>query len=123
MKSILKWQYLQIIKELILLQGHQADKACPCETGGEKCIRKHLLTIEAYAQETIPIEESEHYRKKLRLLAQEAKKNRLDEERALCAIDPSPDLIVWCRNWRKEFEGYSLVCEDLKKGSEKMPSE
>ncbi|KMQ49670.1 hypothetical protein CHISP_3420 [Chitinispirillum alkaliphilum] len=115
MKPILKWQYLQIVKELLLLQDHEADKACPCETGGEKCIRKHLLSIEAYAQETIPIEENETYRKKLYSLADEAKMHRLEEEKALCGIKNSPDLTMWCRDWRKQFEDYSLTCEDLKK--------
>jgi hypothetical protein len=42
LKPILKWQYDQIIKELLLLQDHNVDKACPCESDGERCERKHL---------------------------------------------------------------------------------
>jgi hypothetical protein len=68
MKPILKWQYDQIIKELLLLQEHQTDPTCPCETDGEMCVRKHLLTIEAYAEETIPMEDDESFRQKLEQL-------------------------------------------------------
>lgn len=112
MTPILKWQYDQIIKELLLLQEHQADKSCPCESGGEMCVRKHLMTIEAYAQETEPIETEETYRQKLKELALEAKEYREKEEEFLCKGEASPqDLTEWSRKWRKEFEAYSLACE------------
>jgi hypothetical protein len=46
--------------------------------------KKTSLTIEAYAQETIPIEENQEYKDKLEILATEAKMNREIEEKALC---------------------------------------
>ena len=114
MKPLLKWQYERIIKELLLLQDHAADTSCPCETDNERCIRKHLMTIEAYAEETVPIEEDEHYTAELTRLAEEAMAHRQQEERVLCGEGEQPDLVDWCRNWRKVFEGYSLACENLR---------
>lgn len=111
MKPILKWQYEQLIKELILLQDHQTDETCPCESDGEMCVRKHLLSIEAYAQETIPIEESPEYKELLNTLANEAKEYREQEERSLCGEDVCVELAEWTREWRKQFEAYSLACE------------
>ena len=114
MKPMLKWQYDQIIKELLLLQEHQSDPTCPCESDGEMCVRKHLFAIEAYAEETIPIEDSDAYKQKLRQLAQEAKKDREEEEASLCKhSEVHKDIIEWTRKWRKDFEGYSLACEDV----------
>ena len=118
MKPILKWQYEQIIKELILLQGHEADRTCPCHTEGEECIRKHLLAIEAYAEETIPIEDNRFYREKLSKLALESKEYRITEEKSLCGKAEAVDITEWCRTWRKEFEGYSLACENFDSESE-----
>lgn len=111
MKPILEWQYDQLLKELILLQTHQADPHCPCETAGEMCVRKHLMTIEAYAQETMAIEEETYWRNKLMELATEAKLHREEEEKALCGQGESVDVLDWSRHWRKEFEAYSLGCE------------
>lgn len=111
MKPILKWQYDQLVKELILLQEHQADPHCPCETAGEMCVRKHLLTIEAYAQETLAIEEDHEWRERLDKLALEAKTHRETEEKVLCGKGGSLDILDWSRYWRKEFETHSLGCE------------
>jgi hypothetical protein len=114
MLPILKWQYDQLVKELLLLQEHSADKSCQCETGGEMCVRKHLLTIEAYAQETLSIEDAQSWRDKLASLALEAKNYREREEKAICddsKTTPYQELLEWSRKWRKEFETYSLACE------------
>ncbi|MEN6302295.1 MAG: hypothetical protein ABFD96_06195 [Armatimonadia bacterium] len=111
MKPILEWQYDQLVKELILLQEHQADPHCPCETAGEMCVRKHLMTIEAYAEETLAIEEDKHWRDRLMQLATEAKEHRDTEEKALCGEGESVQVLDWSRYWRKEFEMYSLACE------------
>lgn len=118
MLPILKWQYEQLVKELLLLQDHCADKSCLCETGGEMCVRKHLLTIEAYAQETLSIEDDNSYREKLIMLAMEAKNYREREEKAICnqsETTPYQELLEWSRKWRKEFETYSLACENTTK--------
>ena len=108
MKPIVKWQYDQIIKDLLLLQEHQTDPTCPCSTDGEMCVRKHLLTIEGYAQETIAMEEDEMYKDKLKELALEAQTYRQQEERALLGEGEHVSLIDWSRSWRKVFEEYSL---------------
>lgn len=110
MKPIVKWQYDQIVKELLLLQEHAADKTCPCESAGEMCVHKHLMTIEAYAQETGAMETDEAYRAKLQKLATEARAHRDLEEKALCGEGDHEDLIQWARDSRKEFEAYALAC-------------
>jgi hypothetical protein len=111
MKPILKWQYDQLVKELMLLQEHQADPHCPCQSAGEMCVRKHLMTIEAYAQETLAIEEDPRWREKLDQLSIEAEAHRDREEAALCGKGKHVDILDWSRLWRKEFETYSLACE------------
>ncbi|WP_029896327.1 hypothetical protein [Desulfohalovibrio reitneri] len=111
MKPILKWQYDQLVKELLLLQEHQANPDCPCDTEGEMCVRKHLMTIEGYAEETGPMEPDGERGEKLRELAMEAREHREREERALCGQDVSEDLSGWTRGWRKEMEGFSLACD------------
>jgi len=104
-KPILKWQYEQITKELLLLQGHASDPACPCASDGEACVRKHLLTIEALAEESIGIEPSEATRDTLAQLADECKEKRAKEERKLCGHEVEwEDLAPWARAWRKKFE-------------------
>ena len=109
MKPILKWQYEQIIKELLLLQEHQSDPSCPCGSDGEMCVRKHLFAIEAYAEETISMEDNESYRQKLEKLAREAKELRVAEESSLRghSTEVPPNTLEWPRKWRKEFESYS----------------
>jgi hypothetical protein len=121
MKPILKWQRDQMAKELLLIQGHVSDPSCPCKTDGEKCLRKHLLTVEALAQETIPIEDSDARAEELGQLAVEAKQNRDEEEKNLCGQPPhfKAPLDVWARDWRKKFE--TLDCE--LKGKAKMHQE
>ena len=74
----LKYQYEQIIKHLLLLQDHAAAQACPYSPAGEMCIRKHLMTLEAYAEETIPMEDDSSFKAKLQNLDAEATNHRLD---------------------------------------------
>ncbi|GAB6059800.1 hypothetical protein [Desulfonatronum parangueonense] len=108
---ILKWQYEQLLKEMLLLQSHLTDQDCPCETESEMCVRKHLLIIEAYAQETIPLEKDEEFQTKLQQLAIEAKNKRNVEERKLRGEDQglAEEDSDWVRGWRKEFEFRSLA--------------
>ncbi len=72
---ILKWQYDQIVKELMLLQEHEFEN-CPCETSAEMCKRKHLMTIEAYTEETMAMESEIDRKDKLHGLCREAKDHR-----------------------------------------------
>ena len=99
MKPILKWQYERLIKELLLLQDHQADPSCPCETESEMCVRKHLMSIEAYAEETVSMEDNEEYRSKLEKLIQEAKELRKADEALLKGKETSfkQDILEWPR--------------------------
>lgn len=111
MKSILKWQYDHMVKELLLLQDHASDPSCPCATDGEMCVRKHLMTVEAYAEETVPMEEAQERVDLLQQLGDEAKKHRQREEDALCGEDVPADLTDWSREWRKRLEAVSLACD------------
>ena len=115
MKPILKWQYEQIIKELLLLQEHASDPSCPCETENEMCFRKHLFLIEAYAQETLTIEEDEEMNGKLERLSKEAREFRRMQEKVLRGEDVELpiDLAHWTRDWRKAFETYSLEAPEM----------
>jgi hypothetical protein len=111
MEPILKWQYDQMVKQLLLLQEHETNRDCPCNSAGEMCDRKHLMTIEAYAEETLAMDSDEGRQEMLQLLADEARERREREEKALCGEDVPEDLSEWCRHWRKELESVSLVCE------------
>lgn len=128
--SVMKYQYDQLLKHLILLQDHASARTCPYSPAGEMCIRKHLLTIEAYAQETIPMEDTETFKERLQDLEAESRSCRLTEEAAICGeeIDSTEGLEQWARRWRKEFEVHALICELRKaaeepKAAEKEPEE
>ncbi|MGQ9682036.1 MAG: hypothetical protein ACUVX9_05840 [Anaerolineae bacterium] len=114
--SVMKYQYDQINKHLLLLQDHAAARTCPYSPAGEACIRKHLLTIEAYAEETIPMEDNPAYQAKLADLENEARARRLDEEAVICGekAELASGLDHWARRWRKEFELHALSCEMAK---------
>lgn len=113
MEQILKWQYDQLIKELLLLQEHLSNASCPCETAGEHCVRKHLYAVEAYAEETIPMEKNADFKLKLEELALQAESNRQLEEHVLCGKGDAVRIVEWARQWRKRFENYSLACENI----------
>lgn len=81
---LVTWQYEQIEAECALLTGHATDPACPCESDTEHCIRKHLLTIEALAKETYPMDISDHEKQGMADLADQA------------------------RTWRKQIEQYTI---------------
>lgn len=118
--GVMKYQYDQLIKHLILLQDHAAARTCPYSPSGEMCIRKHLMTIEAYAQETVPMEDNPAYQEKLGDLEAEARNYRLDEEAVLCGEKAQflEGLGQWARKWRKEFEMHALICELRKSAKE-----
>jgi hypothetical protein len=111
--NLMKYQYDQLLKHLILLQDHAAARTCPYSRTGEACIRKHLMTIEAYAEETIPMEDDPHLRSKLEDLEDESRSRRLDQEAVLCGEKEQilEGLEHWARKWRKQFEAHALSCE------------
>jgi len=110
--TLMKYQYEQIIKQLLLLQDHAAARTCPYTPTGEMCIRKHLMAIEAYAEETMPMEEDAEYRNKLEVLEAEARNHRLEQEAVLCGEKEQAleGLEHWARKWRKEFELRAIIC-------------
>lgn len=81
---LVTWQYEQIEAECALLSGHATDPDCPCESDTENCIRKHLLTIEALAKETYPMDISDQAKQGMADLADQA------------------------RSWRKKIEQYTI---------------
>jgi len=118
--GVLKYQYDEMIKQLMLLQDHASARTCPYSQTGEMCIRKHLMTIEAYAIETLPMEPRPEYKQKLEDMEYEAKNYRMDQENVLCGVKDQflEGLGEWARKWRKEFEMHSLLCELQKSATE-----
>lgn len=117
---VIKYQYEQIIKQLLLLQDHAAARTCPYTPTGEMCVRKHLMAIEAYAEETIPMEQDPAFNKKLEDLESEARSHRLEQEAVLCgeAVQCLEGLEHWARKQRKEFEPRALACKPKKPAEE-----
>ncbi len=80
----------------------------------------HLMTIEGYAIETLPMEDDPASQKKLERLGIEALHYRLSQEKVLC--NESEQVLEgmgeWARKQRKEFELHCLTCELEKAGRE-----
>ncbi len=110
MNPVLKYQYDQIIKQLLLLQDHAAMRLCPYSPKGEFCIWKHLLALEAYADETEPMEDDKARKENLETLESEARGFRAEEEALMNGRpgEPSHPLEDWARHWRKSLESVSL---------------
>jgi hypothetical protein len=110
MNAILKYQYDQIIKQLLLLQDHSAMRFCPYSPKGDFCIWKHLLAVEAYADETEPMEDNKSRKEKLETLESEARSFRAEEESFLDGTHTEGNLGLedWARKWRKDLEPISL---------------
>jgi len=105
-KKITKWQFEQLEKELRLLQGHLSDPSCPCQTDGEHCVRKHLITIAALAAETVPIAKGENEKKLLKELMDEAQGFANIENWKICHDDMKMNIVSadWARTWAKRVE-------------------
>jgi len=105
MTAILKWQYEQLLKELLLMENHLENQDPSCETEREMCLRKHLLIIEVYAKETIPLETDEDMQAKLQHLAVEANRKRNAEEKKLTGSDQglTDNDSEWARAWRNQI--------------------
>lgn len=80
---------------------------------------KRLMPIEAYAQETVPMEDDPEYLLRLRELADEARAYRNEEERLLCGDEVCLALADWSRDWRQESEACSLACDMRDQGGER----
>jgi hypothetical protein len=119
MKPILRWQFEQITKVLLLIQGHGSNTECPCASEGEMCLRKHLLELEGLCEETGPIADDNEQKQMLFDLTQEARELRADEELKLCGKESQLDVDIadWSRKWRKVFEHYSLSCDIVSAGN------
>lgn len=110
MNTVLKYQYDQIIKQLLLLQDHAAMRFCPYSPKGDFCIWKHLLAIEAYADETEPMEDDKSRKEQLETMEIEARSFRANEEAFMNGTKTESDLWLedWARKWRKNLEPISL---------------
>lgn len=110
MNAILKYQYDQIIKQLLLLQDHAAGRFCPYSPKGDFCIWKHLLSIEAYADETEPMEDEKSRKEALEELETEARNFRAEEESFMDGTQKESGIGLedWARKWRKSLEPISL---------------
>jgi len=95
---LVTWQYEQIEAECALLSGHATDPDCPCDTDTENCIRKHLLTIEALAKETYPMDITDQEKQKMADLADQA------------------------RAWRKDIEQYTIGSGSPEPANPKAPA-
>ncbi len=99
LSPLVRWQYEQIEAECVLLAGHATDPSCPCESDTEHCIRKHLLTIEALAKETYPMDISDQEKQGMADLADQARAWRKQIEQLTKSsspqetANPSPPLI------------------------------
>ncbi|MBI2850820.1 MAG: hypothetical protein HYX80_07255 [Chloroflexi bacterium] len=115
MKPIQKYQYDQLIKQLLLLQDHAVSRTCPYTVGGDYCIRKHLMTIEGYCEETLPMEGDKADHELLEAIQTEARSLRLEEEMSLCGenVQHAEDLCEWARRRRKDVEPLTLICEPV----------
>ena len=81
------YQKTQLIKKMLLLEGHLADFQC------QHCIRKHKLEIEALAEETIAITpnkaEQAVFKKVIRLVKGKTDLNELRKTRKyIMALTP-----------------------------------
>lgn len=62
----------QLKKNLLLLQDHTSSYPCPT------CIKKHLLAIEGYAEETLPMVKDRELKEKLKEIRDWALKKRVE---------------------------------------------
>jgi hypothetical protein len=85
----------ELCKHLLLLEDHlaQADKRCP------DCIRKHLLTVEALADEAVALDPAGIYVQSGNMNAELA---RLWAERLIDGHDPV-EIAQQVRQWRKRM--------------------
>ena len=120
---MVKWQLDRLIGQLVLVGDHAADTTCPCTFGysdptgryaSETCIPKHLLTIDAYCVETIPMIEDEKLKEILEQISSDAREIREKEIDKLCGKEvEQTDITSWSRDKRKILEPfiYSFACE------------
>jgi len=121
--AMVKWQLDRLIGQLVLVGDHAADTTCPCTFGysdptgryaSETCIPKHLLTIDAYCVETIPMIEDEKLKEILEQISSDAREIREKEIDKLCGKEvEQTDITSWSRDKRKILEPfiYSFACE------------
>jgi len=120
-KSMLEWQYQQVISELQQVQLHASDPSCPCGLAdiGEYCLAKHTLMVTSLAGETSAMDDANS-----RLwddLQESATKMHKKTKDAMCNKSPYPDLITWSREWRKKIEPLYYACS-VKTGKMKQES-
>jgi len=111
-----RWQVERLVAQLMLVSEHASDSTCPCqfsyysigeEYQSESCIPKHLLLIEAYCLETIPMVTDEGLKGILNTTAEEAREIKEAEIRKACNEEVEQvDVTEWSRSKRKLLEPY-----------------
>ena len=107
-ENLVLWQYRKVMGELLLTQAHSSDKSCPCELSSEAeyCLPKHLIALQAYAEETMAMVEDEKAKGMLLALAEGANDLRREYEEAEKAERPYDKITEFARQSRKELEPF-----------------
>jgi len=107
--KILRWQLEHIEVHCRLLQEHAADPTCSCEVDLTNCVRKHLLVIEGYAVETLPMADTEEMTTLLYDLSIAARDMKEKVAASVCGGGDGGDLdlaevAAFGREWAKKVE-------------------
>lgn len=115
MDKILKNQYDQIAKQLVLLQDFATMRYFPYSPLGAVYIQRRLKAIEATIDKTEPIEFEEGWKERLQVLKREACDFRLREDafHELNQRQRSQILEVWAKKWRSILEPQFLFSEPM----------
>lgn len=118
--AMLRWQLDRLMGQLMLLGDHASDSTCPCTYGysdptgryvSESCIPKHLLAIQEYCTETIPMTDDEKLQGILQEIGDKAREIRAAEIEKLCGKEVTQiDIVDWTRDSRKELEPFIYSC-------------
>ena len=107
--DLVKWQLEKIESHCRLLLDHATDPTCSCELDLTSCLRKHCLTIKAYAEETMPlIKDDDELVGLLEELAVEARDMKDKVSGAVCGKGKSDldlaSVATFARTWAKKIE-------------------
>ncbi len=107
--KMIEWQFRKLMGQLLLTQEHSSDLSCPCELSSEYeyCLPKHLIAIQSYAEETMPMTENGKAREVLQGIAGGANDlRRAYEEAGSEEQRPYGEITEFVRQSRKGLEPY-----------------
>jgi DNA adenine methylase len=107
-ETMMMWQYRKLMGQLMLAQEHAIDRSCPCELASEYeyCLPKHLILIQSYAEETMPMTDDQEAKELLQSIAGGANDLRRAYEEAEEEGRPYDDIADFARDRRKALEPY-----------------